>query len=72
MGRYFGREPRFSPDEIEAQARQAIEARVGMGRPPAEEWQPIDARMADLDRERALQRPPPVVDPAPDPTAVRA
>lgn len=68
MGRYFGREPRFSREEIEAQARLAIEERVSMGRPPAEDWKPLDARMAELDRERSLQlRPQPVADPAPTP-----
>lgn len=73
MGRYFGREPRFSREEIEAQAKEAIEARVSMGRPPAEEWTQLDARMADLDSERALEpRPEPVVEPAPAPTTVGA
>jgi hypothetical protein len=73
VGRYFGREPRFSREEIEAQAKQAIEERVGMGRPPAEEWAQLDARMAAMDRESALQpQPEPVVEPQPAPTTVGA
>lgn len=73
MGRYFGREPRLSREEIEAQAKQAIEARVSLGRPPAEEWEPLEARLAELDRQEALRaRPEPVVEPAPTPTTVGA
>ena len=73
MGRYFGREPRFSREELEAQAKQAIEARVGLGRPPADEWRPLEARLAELDRQQALEsRPEPVAEPAPAPTRVAA
>ena len=71
MGRYFGREPRYSREEIEPQATQAIEAQIGQGRPPPEDWKPLEARMAEMDRKQALQpRPEPVVDPAPAPTTV--
>lgn len=57
MGKYFGREPRYSREEIERQAQEAIDARVSMGRPPAEDWTPLNARLAELDRvlaERAV------------------
>ena len=57
MGRYFGREPRYSREEIELQAQQAIETRVNMGRPPVEEWAPIHARLTELDREMAARAP---------------
>lgn len=57
MGRYFGRETRYSREEIELQAQQAIEARVNMGRPPAEDWVPIEARLAAMDREMAARAP---------------
>ena len=53
MGKYFGREPRYSREEIERQAQEAIDARVSMGRPPAEEWTPLNARLAELDRALA-------------------
>lgn len=53
MGRYFGREPRFTREEIELQAKQELEARVSLGRPPAEDFQPIEARLAAMDRELA-------------------
>jgi hypothetical protein len=65
VGRYFGREPRYSREEIELQAKQAIEARVNMGRPPAEDFLPIEARLAEMDREMAAQAP--VVPPAAPP-----
>jgi hypothetical protein len=57
VGRYFGREPRYSREEIEAQAKQEIEARVSMGRPPAEEFRPIEERLAAMDRELAARAP---------------
>lgn len=55
MGKYFGREPRFSRAEIERQAQEAIEARVNLGRPPAEDWVPLNARLRELDRATAAQ-----------------
>jgi hypothetical protein len=67
VGRYFGREPRYSRQEIELQAQQAIEARVGMGRPPAGDWLPIEERLARMDRELAARAPAEGV-PEPPPT----
>lgn len=67
MGRYFGREPRYSREEIEAQAKQAVEAQIGRGRPPEDDWQPLEARLAAADREMQA-RPLPDVVPAPQPT----
>lgn len=58
MGRYFGREPRISGQELEAQAKQEIEARVALGRPPAEDWRPIEDRLAELDRNVPARREP--------------
>ena len=66
MGRYFGREPRCSRQEIELQAQQAIDEVVGRGRPPAEDWLPIEQRLADMDRELAARAPVEAV-PAPPP-----
>jgi len=56
MGKYFGREPRYSREEIERQAQEAIDAAVSRGRPPAEDWAPLQARLAELDRAVA-ERP---------------
>ena len=65
MGRYFGREPRYSQQEAEAQAKQAIEAAVSKGRPPEEDWKALGSRMADVNRELAtrpaVEIPPPPV-----------
>jgi len=61
MGRYFGREPRFTREEIERQAQEAIDARVSLGRPPAEDWEPLETRMEELDFAivaRRLPEPP--------------
>lgn len=66
MGRYFGREPRYTREEIERQAQETLEARVSMGRPPAEDWAPIEARLAEMDREMAARAPAEAV-PAPPP-----
>lgn len=55
MGKYFGREPRYSREEIERQAQEAIDARVSLGRPPAEDWTPLEARLAELDRAMAAR-----------------
>ncbi len=66
MGKYFGHEPRYSREEIERQAQEAIAAAVSQGRPPAEDWLPLEARMAELDRTMAARPPvPPIPDPQP-------
>lgn len=66
MGKYFGREPRYSREEIERQAQEAIDAVVSQGRPPAEDWRPLEARLAELDRTMAARPPvPPVPEPQP-------
>ena len=57
MGKYFGREPRYTREEIERQAQEAIDARVSLGRPPAEDWAPLEARLAEIDQALAA-RPP--------------
>jgi len=49
MGKFFGREPRCTREEIERQAQDAIDARVNLGRPPAEDWQPLEMRMDEID-----------------------
>ena len=62
MGKYFGREPRYSREEIERQAQEAIDARVNLGRPPAEEWEPLQIRLDDIDHAivaRGLPEPEP-------------
>lgn len=60
VGRYFGREPRYSQQEAEAQAKEAIDAAVKKGRPPAEEWAALASRTAEINRELAAR---PAVDP---------
>ena len=66
MGRYFGREPRYSRQELERQAQEAIDARVAMGRPPAEDFAPLEARLAEIDRAVAVRAPvEPIADPQP-------
>lgn len=55
MGKYFGREPRYSREEIERQAQEAIDARVSLGRPPAEDWAPLNARLAEIDQALAAR-----------------
>lgn len=57
MGRYFGREPRYSREELERQAQEAIDDRVSLGRPPDEEFRPLEARLEALD-EAIVSRPP--------------
>jgi hypothetical protein len=59
MGKYFGREPRYTREEIERQAQEAIDARVSLGRPPAEDWAPLQARLAEIDRAMAARPPMP-------------
>jgi hypothetical protein len=58
MGKYFGREPRYSREEIERQAQEAIDARVSLGRPPAEDWAPLNARLAEIDQALAARTMP--------------
>lgn len=76
MGRYFGREPRYTRQEIEQQAQQEFEARISLGRPPAEEFAPIEARLAQLDRDMATRAaaeavpPPPPMRPTERPLSV--
>ena len=79
MGKFFGSEPRYSREEIERQAQEAIDARVNLGRPPAEEWQPLELRMDEIDQaivsRRADQTPAARQGPAaglrPEPVQVR-
>ncbi len=68
MGKYFGREPRYSREEIERQAQEAIDARVSLGRPPPEEWHPLETRLSEIDQVMAA-RPP--VPPLPEPQPMR-
>jgi hypothetical protein len=66
MGKYFGREPRYSREEIERQAQAAIDAAVSLGRPPAEDWAPLQARLDEIDHAivaRGLSEPPPLPTP---------
>jgi hypothetical protein len=66
MGRYFGREPRYSREEIERQAQEAIDARVSLGRPPEEDFRPLLERLSEVDRALAARPPIPPL-PAPQP-----
>lgn len=68
MGRYFGREPRYSQEEAEAQAKEAIDAAVKKGRPPPEEWKGLAPRMGEIDRELAARPPVDVPEPPPSRT----
>lgn len=71
MGKYFGREPRYSREEIERQAQEAIDARVSLGRPPAEDWAPLQARLAEIDQVLAARPPvPPLPVPEPQPMQI--
>jgi hypothetical protein len=63
MGKYFGSEPRYSREEIERQAQEAIDARVSLGRPPAEDWAPLEARLAEIDQAIAARPPVPEHEP---------
>ena len=69
MGKYFGREPRYSREEIERQAQEAIDARVSLGRPPAADWAPLEARLSEIDQVMAARPPVPPL-PAPQPMRV--
>ena len=79
MGKFFGSEQRYSREEIERQAQEAIEARVNLGRPPAEEWRPLEMRLDEIDHaivsRRAEQIPParqvPAAEQRPEPVQVR-
>lgn len=68
MGRYFGRQPRYSREELERQAQEAIDARISLGRPPAEDFLPVEKRLAVMDRAAALGPP---VKPSPGPQPLR-
>jgi hypothetical protein len=70
MGRYFGREPRYSREEIERQAQEAIDARVSLGRPPDEDFRPLEERLAQIDRMAAARPPLPSI-PEPQPLRLR-
>ena len=65
MGKYFGREPRYTREEIERQAQAAIDARVSLGRPPEEDWRPLEARLSEIDRVMAARPPVPEIPDAP-------
>ncbi|MDQ3642726.1 MAG: hypothetical protein M3450_14970, partial [Actinomycetota bacterium] len=71
MGRYFGREPRYSQAEAEAQAKAALDAALQKGRPPDEEWKGLASRMGDINVELAA-RPPVDVPPPPPPRRAEA
>lgn len=67
MGKYFGREPRYSRAEIERQAQEAIDARVSLGRPPAEDWGPLEARLEEIDHATVARGlPEPASFPSPE------
>jgi hypothetical protein len=70
VGKYFGKQPRYSREEAEAQARQAIDAAVSKGRPPEEDWKALGPRMAEINQELAM-RPRPDVDFGPPPSRGR-
>ena len=70
MGKYFGREPRYSREEIERQAQEAIDAQVSLGRPPPEDWRPLEARLAEVDQVTAARPPVPPL-PEPEPMRIR-
>lgn len=72
MGKYFGREPRYSQEEAEEQAKQAIEAAVSKGRPPADEWTPLQGRMAEISQELATRTRVDLPPPPPGPSERRA
>lgn len=55
MRRYFAREPRCSREELERQAQGAIDARISMGRPPAEDFLAVERRLAEIDRGLAAR-----------------
>jgi hypothetical protein len=65
VGKYFGKQPRYSEQEAQAQAQQAIDAAVAKGRPPASDFNAVAGRMGDLP-------PRPPVDLIPPPPPRRA
>ena len=69
MGRYFGRQPRYSQEEAEAQAKAALDAALSRGRPPEEEWKALRSRMGEINRELAARAPVDVPSPPPGPVA---
>jgi len=79
MGKFFGSEPRYSREEIERQAQEAIDARVNLGRPPAEEWRPLEMRLDEIDHAIVSRRDDhipaahqvPTAKPPPEPVKVR-
>ena len=56
MRRYFASEPRHSREELERQAQEAIDARINLGRPPDEEFQHLEQRLADVDRAESARQ----------------
>ena len=58
MRRFFAREPRLSREELERQAQEAIDAKVGMGRPPEEDFRPLQDRLDDIDEAIVSGRRP--------------
>ena len=65
MRKYFAPEPRYSREELEQQAQEAIDAMVSLGRPPAEDWAPLEARLAELDQVMAARQLPTMREPEP-------
>ena len=59
MGKYFGRQPRYSQQEAEAQAKQALDALVAKGRPPENEFSKVRGRMGDLPPRPPVDIPQP-------------
>jgi hypothetical protein len=59
VGKYFGRQPRYSQQEAEAQAKQAHDALVAKGRPPENEFNAVSGRMGDLPPRPPIDLPPP-------------
>jgi hypothetical protein len=60
----FGAGKVLSREELEADAAQAIEARVSLGRPPEEEFKPVEDRLAEVDAALAAR---PRLEPLPGP-----
>ena len=71
MGKYFGRQPRYSREEAEAQAKQAIDAAVSRGRPPAEDWAGLQGTMGEINQELATRPRVDLPPPPPRPTERR-
>ena len=58
MRRFFDREPRYSREELERQAQDAIDAQVGRGRPPESDFEPLRDRLDELDEAIVSGRRP--------------